>query len=88
MKVRISHRAVYHKIAEVEIEIPSNIELDDVSDYLIENEHLYVDRLDNKISVSEYEYGFGMGKGADWTDEDQPSETRFDVDEKKYGGHL
>ena len=88
MKVRISERRVYHKIAEVEIEIPSNIELDDVSDYLMENEHLYVDRLDNKISVSEYEYGFGMGIGADWTDSDYPSETRFDVNEKKYGGHL
>ena len=88
MKVKISHRAVYHKIAEVEIEIPSNIELDDVSDYLMQNEHLYVDRLDNKISVSEYEYGFGIGIGEDWTDYNQPSETRFDVDEKKYGGHL
>jgi hypothetical protein len=86
MKVTISHRAVYHKIAEVEIEIPSNIELDDVSDYLMENEHLYVDRLDNKISVSEYEYGFGMG--ADWTDYDQPSETRFDIESEEFGGHL
>tara|TARA_Y100000015_G_scaffold42198_1_gene49331 strand:+ start:2737 stop:3003 length:267 start_codon:yes stop_codon:yes gene_type:complete len=88
MKVTISHRAVYHKIAEVEIEIPSNIELDDVSDYLMENEHLYVDRLDNKISVSEYEYGFGMGIGADWTDYDQPSETRFDIESEEFGGHL
>tara|TARA_R100000278_G_scaffold122463_3_gene108721 strand:- start:491 stop:757 length:267 start_codon:yes stop_codon:yes gene_type:complete len=88
MKVTISHRAVYHKIAEVEIEIPSNIELDDVSDYLMENEHLYVDRLDNKISISEYEYGFGMGIGADWTDYDRPSETRFDIESEEFGGHL
>tara|TARA_R100000734_G_C3317770_1_gene111194 strand:+ start:336 stop:602 length:267 start_codon:yes stop_codon:yes gene_type:complete len=88
MKVTISERRVYHKIAEVEIEIPSNIELDDVSDYLMENEHLYVDRLDNKISVSESEYGFGMGIGAYWTDKDQEVETRFDIESEEYGGHL
>ncbi len=88
MKVTISERRVYHKISEVEIEIPSNIELDDVSDYLMQNEHLYVDRLYNKISVSEYEYGFGMGIGEDWTNEDQPSETRYDIESEKYGGHL
>lgn len=88
MKVRISQRVVYHKTAEVEIDIPDNIELDDVSDYLNENEHLFVERLDNKMSVSDYEYGFGMGIGADWTDENFPSETRYDIDEEKFGGHL
>tara|TARA_R100001460_G_C3529046_1_gene173323 strand:+ start:314 stop:580 length:267 start_codon:yes stop_codon:yes gene_type:complete len=88
MKVTISERRIYHKVAEVEIDIPDNIELDDVSDYLMENEHLYVDRLDNKISVSEYEYGFGMGIGAYWTDKDQEVETRFDIDEENFGGHL
>tara|TARA_R100001480_G_scaffold32100_5_gene43435 strand:+ start:470 stop:736 length:267 start_codon:yes stop_codon:yes gene_type:complete len=88
MKVTISERRIYHKVAEVEIDIPDNIELDDVSDYLMENEHLYVDRLDNKISVSEYEYGFGMGIGAYWTDKDQEVETRFDIDQKNFGGHL
>jgi len=88
MKVTISERRIYHKVAEVEIDIPDNIELDDVSDYLMENEHLYVDRLDNKISVSEYEYGFGMGIGAYWTDKDEEVETRFDIDEENFGGHL
>ena len=88
MKVTISERRIYHKVAEVEIDIPDNIELDNVSDYLMENEHLYVDRLDNKISVSEYEYGFGMGIGAYWTDKDQEVETRFDIDQKNFGGHL
>lgn len=89
MKVRISQRAVYHKVAVVEIDIPDNIELDDVRDYLIENEEqLWVDKMENKMSVSEYEYGFGMGIGADWTDKDQEGETRFDIDEENFGGHL
>tara|TARA_R100000951_G_C2518907_1_gene142758 strand:+ start:266 stop:532 length:267 start_codon:yes stop_codon:yes gene_type:complete len=88
MKIRISQRAIYHKVAVVEIDIPDNIKLDDVSDYLNENEHLYVDRMENKMSVSEYEYGFGMGIGADWTDQDQEAETRYDIESEKYGGHL
>ena len=65
MKVRISQRAVYHKVAVVEIDIPDNIELDDVREYLVENEEqLWIDRMENKMSVSEYEYGFGMGTGS------------------------
>lgn len=88
MKVKVKQRAVYHKIAEVEIDIPDNIDLDDVSEYLLENEHLFVERLDNKMSVSDYEYGFGMGIDADWTDENFPSETRYEIEDKKFGGHL
>ena len=38
MKVRIQQRSVYHKYAEVEVEIPNNIKEDDISDYLIEIE--------------------------------------------------
>ena len=88
MIVTISQRRVYHKIAKLEIVLPDNIKLDDVSDYLNENEHLFVDRMENKMSVSEYEYGFGMGIGADWTDEDQEVETRYDIESEKFGGHL
>ncbi len=89
MKVRISQRIIYHKIAEVEIDIPDNIELDDVRDYLIENEELlWVDELDNKMSASDYEYGYGMDIDSSWTDKDQDGETRFDIDEEKFGGHL
>ncbi len=86
MKVRISQRVVYHKIAAVEIDIPNNIELDDVSDYLNENEHLYTDEIDKKVSEANYEYGFGLGDGMDERDFDE--EWRFDVFEQIYGGHL
>ena len=86
MKVRISQRVVYHKIAEVEIDIPDNIELDDVSDYLNENEHLYTNEIEKKASEKEIEWGFGLGKGME--DQDQDEEWRFDIDEEKFGGHL
>ena len=38
MKVTIQQRSVYHKYAELEIEIPDSIKADDISDYLIEIE--------------------------------------------------
>ena len=87
MKVRITTRAVYHKIAEVEVEIPDNIELNDVSEYLLENEQMYVDQLDGKLSGADWGFGLGMDRG-DWTDTDQSSETRYDVALNNFGGHL
>ena len=48
MKVRISTRAVYHKVAEVEINIP-DMENEKVLDYLLENENLYTDKIDEKL---------------------------------------
>ena len=86
MKVRISQRAVYHKVAVVEIDIPDNIELDDVREYLNENEHLYTNEIEKKASEKEIEWGFGLGKGME--ERDQQEEWRFDIDEEKIGGHL
>ena len=38
MKVIIQQRSVYHKYAEVEVEIPNSIKEEDISEYLIEIE--------------------------------------------------
>ena len=38
MKVKIMQRSVYHKYAEVEIEVPNDIKDKDVLEYLQENE--------------------------------------------------
>lgn len=83
-KVKITHRAVYHKIVEVEVFVPNTVEIDE---YLINNEHLYVDQIDQQLSEAEYEFGFGMDDGC-WTDQDQPSEWRYDCETDKIGGHL
>jgi hypothetical protein len=85
MKVKLTTRQVYNKIAEVEIDIPDMKE-EEVADYLIENENLYTDKIDKKVSEAEYNYGFGLGNGMD--ERDVVEEWRFNVDEKKYGGHL
>ena len=86
MKVKIIQRAVYHKIAEVEIEIPNGIDDFDVQDYINDHEELWVDDIDKKLSEENYEYGFGLGDGMD--EKDQESEWRYHIVDKKFGGHL
>ena len=94
MKVKIMQRSIYHKIAEVEIEIPDdwNIHTEDgmnfIHDYLIDNEDLYVDKIDEKISKAEYEFGFGLDNDLGLDEKDNESEWRFDIVGKQYGGHL
>jgi hypothetical protein len=85
MKVRISTRAVYHKIAEVEIEIP-NMNPNEVDEYLNDNENIYIDAIDDKLSEAEYEFGFGTD--ANFNEADQESEWRYDIKGMNYGGHL
>jgi len=108
MKVRIQQRSVYHKFAEVEIEVDKNdfqhylkynapkgaTAEDYISDYLIDNEHLYTDSIDDKISKASYEFGFGTDYDANthynshMNEPQSESEWRFECDELKTGGHL
>jgi len=85
-QVTITTRAVYHKVASVSIEVPSNIKNEEIHDWLLSNEELFVDELDTKLSKAEFEYGFGLENGMDWAD--MESETRYDVIESTFGGHL
>jgi len=89
-KVRISHRSVYHKTAEVEVYIPNTVEATAIDEYLHDNEHLWVDKIDEKLSEAKYEYGLGIDDGFDydWTDRDQPCEWRYDCEADNMGGHL
>ena len=86
MKVKITHRSVYYKTTQVEVEVPDNINEFDVQDYLNDNEHLWVDKIDKQMSEAEYEYGFGMDSDEGWTDKDQEFEWRYEVNGT--GGHL
>ena len=54
MKVKVKIRKVYHKIAEVEIDVP-NMKEEEVADYLIENENRYSDEIYKKVSEAEYD---------------------------------
>lgn len=85
-KVTISNRSVYYKYAEVTIELPSDIKDEDVSQFLIDNELKYTYLLDTKLSESSFEFGFGLGDGMDQIDSE--SETRYDIIDSNFGGHL
>tara|TARA_R100000773_G_scaffold44624_1_gene46610 strand:- start:783 stop:1046 length:264 start_codon:yes stop_codon:yes gene_type:complete len=87
MKVKIIQRSVYHKYAEVEVEVPNGMECNDVHEYLTDNEDLYIDKMDEAISKADYEYGSGLYEYRGM-DEDTDSEWRFECDELKFGGHL
>lgn len=56
MKVKIINRIVYHKYAEIFIEVPNGMECNDIHEYLTDNENLYVDKINQAINDAEYEY--------------------------------
>lgn len=97
MKVKIQNRIVYHKFAEVEIDIDNDTfehwKLDNgkyasIQDFLIENEELYIDKIDDKISKSEYEFGFGTGSDANSHYNSCMNESEWRYETEKEGGHL
>ncbi len=94
MKVKIQNRSVYHKFAEVEIEIDKDKlkEYTDagatIQDYLFDHSNLYDDKIDDAMSKAEYEFGSGIDDYRGMVDELDSSEWRFEIAELKEGGHL
>jgi len=94
MKVKIQNRSVYHKFAEVEIEI-DKVKLKEytdagatIQDYLFDYSNLYDDKIDEAMSKAEYEFGSGIDDYRGMVDELDSSEWRFECEELKTGGHL
>ena len=88
MKVKIMQRSVYHKYAEIEVEIPDTIKEEDVQPYLIDNEDLYTDKIDEKLSKAEYVHGTGLYDFDGMEDAESDSEWRYEIIGQNYGGHL
>jgi len=88
MKVKIQQRSVYHKFAEVEVEVPNNLTEEQVLDYLWENEDIYVDKIDTAMSEANFEYGSGVDDYNGMNEPESVSEWRFECDHLKIGGHL
>ena len=83
MKVKIQQRSVYHQFAEIEIEIPDDV--NDIQYYLLNNEDRWVESLDDKANETCYIYGTGLDlKGMEFPSAD--SEWRYETE--KEGGHL
>ena len=96
MKVKIQNRSVYHKFAEVEIEIDNddfehwkldNGKYANLQDYLLENEDLYTDKIDEAMSKAEYVHGTGLYDFKGMDDAEADSEWRYE-NEQGEGGHL
>ena len=83
MKVKIMQRSVYHKYAEVEIEVPNGV---NVQDYLWAKEYLYVDKIDKAISESEFQFGSGVEEYKGMCELEADTEWRYEVNGN--GGHL
>ena len=88
MKVKIQQISVYHKFAEVEVEVPNNLTEEQVLEYLWENEDIYVDKIDKAMSEANFEYGNGVDDYNGMNEPESESEWRFECDELKIGGHL
>ena len=90
MEVKIQNRSVYHKFAEVEIEVPDDVK--DIQEWLFENEQTYIYEMDRSINESKYEFGFGVGSDANlhynscMNEPESESEWRYETE--KEGGHL
>jgi len=88
MVVTIQQRSVYHKFAEIEINIPNYISEDEIVDYIHDNEDQWVDKIDHKINESEFVFGTGLYDIEGMEDAESDSEWRYDCKDLKTGGHL
>jgi len=86
MKVKVSARVVYHKYAEIEIDIPSDV--DDIQDFLHANDGLWSEELHTQMYNQGYEYGHGIDMHPGMEDITEPSEWRYDCEKAGEGGHL
>ncbi len=91
--VVVSQRQVFHKYAQIKVQIPDDLAEDKVDDWLMENEDKWVEKLNKKARRTRIEYGFGLDDGM--VEQDQESETRYDVivetpqnTKQVFGGHL
>ena len=88
-KVTITTREVYHRIASVTIDVPSNVGIHDIQVWLWENQDSYQEEIDNALENTDISMGLGMGDRMD--DPTAESEQLFDFfedNEKTYGGHI
>jgi len=87
-KVTITERRVYHKVAEIEVEIPKDIPSSDVNEWILENDEKWEQDLDDKFNDAELEWGTGVDEVPHMNEPQSDSETRYDVINENYGGHL
>ena len=86
-KVTITERRVYQKVAKITMEIPNDIPLEETAEWLWGND-AWEQALDDKFETAELEYGTGLGEIPHMDEIEADRETRYDVINENYGGHL
>jgi hypothetical protein len=86
-KVTITERRVYHKVAKITMQIPNDIPLEETDEWLWGND-AWEQALDDKFNDAELNWGHGIDKYDGMEDFENNSETRYDVINENYGGHL
>tara|TARA_B100001063_G_scaffold46908_1_gene40689 strand:+ start:5972 stop:6430 length:459 start_codon:yes stop_codon:yes gene_type:complete len=88
--VTITERRVYHKVAKITIELPKDLPLEDTMEWLEDNTGKWEQSLDNKFKDATLEYGIGLDNPSckHMNKSESDSETRYDVNNENYGGHV
>ena len=86
--VTITERRVYHKVAKITIELPKDLPLGDTEDWLNENTSKWEQSLDNEFNNATLESGTGVDEVPHMNEPESDSETRYDVNNEGYGGHV
>ena len=92
MKVKVQQRSVYHKFVEVEVEVPDSVELNNIQEWLINNDQLWSDQIDQAMLKAPIRLGNGVDYYYGMNELESDSEWRFqcpfDIDGNPYGGRL
>lgn len=86
MKVTISTRQVYHKIVEVEVEVPNDLQPNEIGYWLIDNEEVYTDAIDQGMEFTDLEVGTGADENK-WEDDAADSEWIYELTQT-YKSHF
>ena len=86
--VTITERRVYYKSAKITIELPKDLPIGDTQDWLEKNSSKWEQSLDNEFNNANLKSGTGVLECDGMSYESADRETRYDVNNEKYGGHL
>jgi len=86
--VTITERRVYYKSAKITIELPKDLPLSETEEWLSKNTQKWEQTLDNEFNTAELNWGHGIDKHDGMEDFENNSETRYDVNNENYGGHV
>ena len=87
MKVKVQQRSVYHKFVELEVEVPDSVKLDDVREWLINNEQLWSDQIYQAVLEAPIQLGNGVDDYDGMNELEDDCEWRYKTPDG-IGGHL